>query len=84
MFRDKKQFTEEDIERVLKENPLGLMLKGIELKVGCSEMTARNLLKPLIEAEKVEKQNIGSSEKRGTFLYLWMCGKVEANEEEET
>ena len=80
MFRDKKQFTEEDIERVLKENPLGLMLKGIELKAGCSEMTARNLLNPLIEAEKVEKQNIGSSEKRGTFLYLWVKENDERKE----
>lgn len=68
----KKQFTEEDIEMVLKENPGGLMLRSIELKVGCSEMTVRNLLKPLITAGHVEKRNIGASEKKPTNLYLWI------------
>ena len=67
-----KQFTDKDIERVLKENPRGLMLKGIEYKMGCSEMTVRNLLKPLIESGLVEKRNIGVSKKRATNLYIWV------------
>lgn len=68
----KKQFTEDDIKMVLKENPHGLMLKWIELNVGCSEMTARNLLEPLIKAGQVEKRDIGASKKRATNLYLWV------------
>lgn len=67
-----KQFTAKDVERVLKENPRGLMLKGIEYRMGCSEMTARNLLKPLIELGQVEKRDIGASKKRATNLYLWV------------
>lgn len=73
----KKIFTVDDIERVLKEQTTGLMLKGIEFRVGCSEMTARNLLKPLIDAGLVEKRNIGASEKRATNLYLWIGQKHE-------
>jgi len=64
-----KRFKPDDVLTVLKDNPGGLMLSNIQKIMGCSEMTARNLLKPLIESRQVVKLNIGSSEKRPVNLY---------------
>lgn len=67
--RYEKQYTADDIKAILVKNPGGLMLGSIQYMMGCSEMTVRNLLKPLIESGEVVKQNIGQSEKKPVNLY---------------
>lgn len=68
--RFEKKFTEEDIRTILNKNPGGLMLAIIQSEMGCSEMTVRTLLKPLIDSGEVIKSNIGRSEKKPVNLYI--------------
>lgn len=68
--RFEKKYTVEDIKKVLDKTPGGLMLAIIQSEMGCSEMTARALLKPLIESGEVIKLNIGRSEKKPVNLYM--------------
>lgn len=67
--RYEKQYTAEDLKIILSNNPGGLMLAKIQDKMGCSEMTVRNLLKPLIESGEITKKNIGQSAKKPVNLY---------------
>jgi len=70
-FNDTIKFNEEKLKYVLQENSNGLMLRHIRLKMGCSETTARNLLKPLLANGKVFRNNISDSEIRPLYLYFW-------------
>jgi len=63
-----KQYTENDVKKALRESN-GLMLAKLQENIGCSEMTLRNLLKPMIKAGDVTKKNIGVSEKRPVNVY---------------
>ena len=67
--RYEKQYTDNDIRAVLSKNPNGLMLGKIQSEIGCSEMTVRSLLRPMIESGQVIKTNIGQSEKKPVNLY---------------
>jgi hypothetical protein len=68
--RFEKKFTEEDIKAVLNKTPGGLMLAILQSEVGCSEMTMRGLLKPMIESGEIIKLNIGRSKKKPVNLYM--------------
>jgi hypothetical protein len=68
--RFKKQYTAIKLKTVLNKTPVGLMLAIIQSEMGCSEMTVRALLKPLIESGEVIKLNIGRSEKKPVNLYI--------------
>jgi hypothetical protein len=65
-----KQYTAIKLKTVLNKTPGGLMLAIIQSEMGCSEMTVRALLKPLIESGEVIKLNIGRSEKKPVNLYI--------------
>jgi hypothetical protein len=67
--RYQKQYTENDIKKALDKYPAGLMLSKLQSELGCSEMTVRNLLKPMIDSEKVIKTNISQSETKPYYLY---------------
>lgn len=64
-----KQFNTDHVKTALAGSP-GMMLAKLQEKIGCSEMTLRKLLTPLIDSGEVVKRNIGSSEKRPVNLYL--------------
>jgi predicted ArsR family transcriptional regulator len=66
-MRYQKIFNESDILLALEDSPL--MLRRLAQRVGCSEMTLRKLLKPLIESGEVELLNMGSSDKKPVNLY---------------
>jgi hypothetical protein len=68
--RFKKQYTAIKLKTVLNKTHGGLMLAIIQSEMGCSEMTVRALLKPLIESGEVIKLNIGRSEKKPVNLYI--------------
>ncbi len=69
MTNYQKQFNEDQIRIALADSN-GLMLAKLQEKIGCSEMTLRNLLKPLINSGVVVKQNIGVSEKKPVNIYF--------------
>ena len=64
-----KQFNQDHVKTALAGSP-GMMLAKLQEKIGCSEMTLRHLLKPLIDSGEIVKQNIGSSEKKPINIYL--------------
>ncbi len=64
-----KQFNEDHVKSALSGSP-GMMLAKLQEKIGCSEMTLRHLLKPMIKTGVVVKRNIGSSEKKPINIYL--------------
>lgn len=68
--RFEKKFTEDDVKKILDKTPSGLMLALIQSEMGCSEMTIRTLLKPMLESGEVIKLNIGHSEKKPVNLYM--------------
>ncbi len=76
--RYEKRFTEENIKAVIPEQPNGVMLRKIISDAGCSEMTARKLLDPLIRSGEVIKINIGSDTKP---YYLYMKKSIKENKE---
>ena len=64
-----KKFSADHVKDALKGSP-GMMLAKLQEKTGCSEMTLRHLLKPMIDSGEIVKQNIGSSEKKPINVYL--------------
>lgn len=69
-YRYEKRYTADNIKEVLYKYPNGLMLKKLMSEIGCSEMTARNLLKPLIESGEIVKHNMGLSDTKPYYLYM--------------
>ena len=63
-----KQFNQDHVKTALADSP-GMMLAKLQEKIGCSEMTLRHLLTPLLESGEVVKRNIGSSEKKPINIY---------------
>jgi len=63
-----KKYNEDHVRAALDGSP-GMMLARLQEKIGCSEMTVRHLLKPLMDSGDVVKQNIGCSEKRPVNVY---------------
>ena len=64
----KKQFEPSHVLNALEGSP-GMMLIKLQEAVGCSEMTLRRLLNPLIASGEVIKLNIGASDKKPVNLY---------------
>ena len=66
-----KQYTKEEVLKYLqasKQEGRERTLKEIYESLKCSERTAWELLKPLIDGGKVQRRNAGS-EKKPTWLY---------------
>jgi hypothetical protein len=63
------RYTRSDILKAFTNYPEGLMLGRIQSDVGCSEMTARNLLKPMVDSGEVIRTNISQSETKPYYLY---------------
>ncbi len=74
-----KQFNEDHVRVALAGSP-GMMLAKLQERIGCSEMTLRHLLKPLIEYGEVVKMNIGTSEKKPINIYLLKESEPSASE----
>jgi Fic family protein len=71
------KFTSNNILTVLRDAPDGLMLKGIEVAAGMSEMTVRKYLQPLLDSGQAEKIKIGGSEKKPLYIYKYvLCHKA--------
>ncbi|MCZ7400952.1 MAG: hypothetical protein O8C61_01880 [Candidatus Methanoperedens sp.] len=69
-----KKFTTEHVLTLL--NGSEKSLREIIDTLDCSRSTADNLIKLLLEMNKIKRRNIGSEKKP-----LWMYGSIEANDE---
>ncbi len=65
----KKTYTQEQVIDLLNTHPEGLMLEKIRQSLGCSEMTLRTLINPLVNNREVLKRNISATDSRPIYLY---------------
>lgn len=69
-----KKFTTEQVLTLLHAREKSL--REILDSLGCSRSTAENLVKILLEMNKIKRRNVGSEKKP-----LWMYSSIEANDE---
>jgi AraC-like DNA-binding protein len=65
----KSKYTQQQVIDLLNSHPEGLMLEKIRQSLGCSEMTLRTLINPLVNDREVLKRNISATDSRPIYLY---------------